>query len=181
MGIIDGKSIEPLRSKLIAKSLRTAKPEGGKIDYDLDGRLVGTWFRENTRGYGGLLQEKYWRDHLSIVYNHIDPEHIIVSFGSYQGRAKQFGVLGNKPDPRRVSAQTGLVKYALVNYDYFDRDKRWDRRSWVKGLKVRNGNQVQGVVLFQVLGSEKLKVEIFPGKTASQVSGFSHSAMIYER
>ena len=34
----------PIKSQLIAKSLRTAKPEGGFIDYDIDGKLIGTWF-----------------------------------------------------------------------------------------------------------------------------------------
>ena len=39
---------------------------------------------------------------------------------------------------------------------------------------------VLGVVLFQVLDGEKLKVEIFPDKTAAQVTGFI-SPVVYER
>ena len=44
---------EPLRSQLVAKSVRTQEPISGKIDYDIDGRLVGNWFRVGTNGYSG--------------------------------------------------------------------------------------------------------------------------------
>ena len=39
---------EPLKSQLKSKSLRTTEPVGGKIDYDIDGKLVGNWFVETT-------------------------------------------------------------------------------------------------------------------------------------
>ena len=48
---------EPVKSQLLALNLRRAEPRGGKIDYDIDGRLVGTWFKENTNGYGGAETE----------------------------------------------------------------------------------------------------------------------------
>lgn len=172
---------ESIKSQLIAKSLRTAKPEGGFIDYDREGKLVGTWFRENTNGWAGLKQERYWADHLAIVYDSIDPEHILFSVGTFEGKAEQFGVKGNIPDPVEVSVDSGLIKYELTTYRHYDGDKGWDFRSLVKGLKVKNGDNVVGVVLLQMLEDRKLKLEIFPGKQASQVSGFTSNAMIYER
>ncbi len=39
---------EPVKSQLLAKSLRIALPVGGKIDYDIDGKLIGNWFREGS-------------------------------------------------------------------------------------------------------------------------------------
>jgi hypothetical protein len=39
---------EPLKSRLIAKNVRTIPPLGGKINYDIEGKLVGNWFREGT-------------------------------------------------------------------------------------------------------------------------------------
>jgi len=36
-------------------------------------------------------------------------------------------------------------------------------------------------VWFQLVDDRTLKVETFPGKTASQVEGFTASALIYER
>lgn len=173
---------EQLKSQLIAKSLRTVKPEGGFIDYDIDGKLVGTWFRENTNGWPGLKQERYWADHLAIVYDSIDPEHILFSVGTFKGKAQQFGVKGNSPDPAEVSVNTGLIKYELVSYRLYDGDKEWDFKNLVKGLKIKNyDGQVSGVALLQMLEDRKLKVEVFPDKTANEVSGFTDYAKIYER
>ena len=58
---------------------------------------------------------------------------------------------------------------------------RWDRESLVKGLKLRNSDFVQGVVLFQLIEDRKLKVEIFPDTTAASVGTFTENAMIYVR
>ena len=172
---------EPIKSHLIAKCLRTAEPVGGKIDYDIDGRLIGSWFKENTNGYAGLGQDNYWVGHLSVVYHNVDPEHIIVSLGSYNNQPRQFGVKNNLPDPADVSVATGQILYELVDYDYYDGDLRWDRESLVKGLRLRNSDFVQGVVLFQLIEDRRLKVEIFPDTTAAGVGTFTENAMIYVR
>ncbi len=172
---------EPIKSQLIAKCLRTAEPVGGKIDYDIDGRLIGSWFKENTNGYAGLEQDNYWVGHLSVVYHNVDPEHVIVSLGSYENQPRQFGVKSNSPDPADISVATGQILYELADYDYYDGDVRWDRESLVKGLKLRNSDFVQGVVLFQLIEDRKLKVEIFPYATADGVGTFTENAMIYVR
>jgi hypothetical protein len=172
---------ESIKSQLIAKCLRTAEPVGGKIDYDIDGRLIGNWFKENTNGYAGLDPDNYWVGHLSVVYHHVDPEHIIVSLGSYKDQPRQFGVKNNSPDPADVIVATGQVLYELVDYDYYDGDVLWDRESLVKGLRLRNSDFVQGVVLFQLIEDRRLKVEIFPDTTAASVGTFTANAMIYVR
>ncbi len=55
---------DPLKNALRKKSLRTAAPVGGKIDFDIDGRLVGNWFLDGTRDYfaSGLAEagESAW-------------------------------------------------------------------------------------------------------------------------
>jgi len=90
-------------------------------------------------------------------------------------------VKNNLPDPATVSVDTGQTLYELVDYDYYDGDVRWDRESLVKGLKLRNSDFVQGVVLFQLIENRKLKVEIFPDMTAAGVGTFTANAMIYVR
>ncbi len=172
---------DSIKSKLIYRCLRTEDPIGGKIDYDIDGRLVGNWFKEGTNGYGGLEQTSYWTGHLAIAYNSVDPEHVIVSFGSYNNEPKQFGVKNNTPDPINVSIESGLIKYELVDYDFYNGSEIWDRATLVKGLKIRNYNYTQGVVLFQLIETRKLKVEIFPGKSADEVPDFTDNASIYVR
>jgi len=48
---------EPLRSALLAKNVRVDKPYGGKIDYDIKGRLIGNWFKEGTGG--GFMRDRF--------------------------------------------------------------------------------------------------------------------------
>ena len=47
-------------------------------------------------------REGYWDGHLSVVYDGNDPTQVEVSFGNYQGSARQFAVVGNAPDPATV-------------------------------------------------------------------------------
>ena len=42
---------EPLRSQLLKRNYRDADPKGGKIDFDIDGKLVGNWFLDGTDDY----------------------------------------------------------------------------------------------------------------------------------
>lgn len=172
---------EPIKNQLIYKCLRTINPIGGKIDHDIDGRLVGNWFKEGTNGYGGIDKYEYWVGHLAIAYNSIDPEAVIVSLGSFNGEPKQFGVKGNEPNPANVSIKSGLIKYELVDYDFYNGSNRWDRKSLVKGLKIRNYDFVNGVVLFQLIEDRKLKVEIFPDKNAIEINGFTENSLLYIR
>ena len=171
-----------IREVLIAKSLRVVEPFGGKFDYDVDGRLVGNWFQEGTNGYGGADRDRYWAGHLAIAYDLFDPSQVVVSIGTFDGASAQLGVEGNAPDPLDVSIESGVVAYELVDYDYYIDGERWDRVSLVKGIEARNTDgRIYGVVLFQLLDDRRLKVETFPGETASQVDGFTAAALIYER
>ena len=77
-----------------------------------------------------------------------------------------------------------MVKYELVTFDYYlgDTSQGWSRISFANNIKARNyDNDVQGVVLFQLIENRKLKMEIFPKKSAGEVSGFDAGALIYER
>jgi hypothetical protein len=49
---------DPLKSALIEKVLGDPETPGGKIDFDIDGRLVGNWFLDGTRDYAatGLIE-----------------------------------------------------------------------------------------------------------------------------
>lgn len=173
---------EPVLSKLIEKSIRTAEPVGGKIDYDVAGKLIGNWFVENTNKYGGVVRDTYYTTHLALLYDAIDPEHVIASFGDYDGNPGFFGIKGNSPDPKDVGVESGIVKYELVSFGHYDGEIEWDQGSLVKGLKaVNRDSDVRGVVLFQVLPNNKMKMEKFPGKMGEEVAGFSGNEIVYER
>jgi hypothetical protein len=173
---------EEIEQAMIAKSLRTAEPIGGQFAYDIDGRLVGNWFQEGTNGYAGADPERYWAGHLAIAYDHLDPSHIVVSIGTFNGASAQFGVRGNGPDPADVSIDSGVVAYELVDYDYWADGDRWDRTSLVQGIEARNNDDtVRGVVLFELISGRLLRVEVFPGSSPAEVNGFTGGALIYER
>ncbi len=188
---------DDLKNKVLSKYIRTADPISGKIDYDIDGKAVGNWFKEGTGGYnGGGVGLDYHKTHLSLSYNYLDPNGIVFSIGEYPGTVSwtignkkgsnlplQFGVKGNAPDPKDIAISSGLVKYELVQQNMINTKtgEFWDYKSFVRGLNIKNSDRVEGVALVQMIDKRKLKVEIFPGKTASQIEGFDSQATIYER
>lgn len=170
-----------VKEKLMEKNIRTVPPYGGKIDYDIDGKLVGNWFVENTNGYRGVNPSAYWDTHLSFVYNEVIPSFVIVSLGNFAGEAKQFAVKGNAPNPADVGISMGLVKYELVDFYYTSNGKSWDRMTLEPNIAVSADEQVKGIVLAQLIEKRKLKVEVFAGKTASDIQRFTSNAKIYTR
>ena len=170
-----------VKDKLMEKNIRSVPPYGGKIDYDEEGKLVGNWFVENTNGYRGTNSSAYWDTHLSFVYNEIDPSFIIISLGNFAGEAKQFAVKGNSPDPADVQVSKGLVKYELIDFYYTSNGEMWDHMHMAPNLGVSAYDPVKGVLLVQLLESRKVKVEVFPNKTASEVREFTSNAKIYTR
>lgn len=173
---------EELATLLTAKNLRIVEPIAGKIDYDIDGKLVGNWFEEGTNWYGGQQGSSYWKTHLSVVYNHIDPSAIIVSIGDFSGESRQYGVRGNSPDPAEIGVVDGLIKYELIQFSYIQPDGQyWNRDSLVQGLRVVESAELGGCVLFELIEDRKLKMEVFPNQRCSGVSGFTTGIKIYER
>ncbi len=177
--------VEPIKSQILAKNPRTAEPRGGKIDYDLDGKLIGNWFLEGTNGYAGVeTQPNYWVGHLAFAPNAYDPSQFIISMGEFEERySKQYAIKGNLPDPATVGVSSAQVEYELVEFDYIDGSgKTWDARSYSSGIKVRSlDEQQRGTILVQLLENRRLKVEIFPGKNAAEISGFTSKAKVYYR
>jgi hypothetical protein len=179
---------EPLRSQLLALDVRAAEPRGGRIDYDVDGRLIGNWFVEGTNGYAGFFPDQprplnYSSTHLAIVPDMIDPTTYTISIGSLlPNENNQFGILGNAPDPAQVSVETGLVVYELVQINWVDGNGQfWDRLHYAAGLHRSDSSPAMGTVLMQLIEDRRLQVEVFMGKRASQVPGFTSAAVVYER
>ena len=181
---------EPVRSQLLAKNPRIVPPLGGRIDYDIDGRLVGTWFLEGTGGY--VDEEKFLRSdtaieysngHLVFAYFTMDTSSLEFSIGDYNGQWRQFAVKGNTPDPKDVSKESGMIKYELVGFGYkvASTGKVWDYDLYAGPIQVVPENVVEGVILVQMLEDRKIKLEVFPSKKASEVNGFTENAKIYER
>ncbi len=168
---------DSLRGELLFKNLTKTKPLGGRIGYDIPGTLAGNWFLTGRSS----ARENYWTNNLSIVYDHLDLTQIRVSLGNFGGYPKAFGVVSNAPDPSRVGVGSGLIKYELTKFDYYSGANKWDGLHFAENLMAKNNGEVAGVVLFELVDVNNLKVEVFPGQTGSQVSGFTGAALLYER
>ena len=177
---------EDLKKLALSKYIRTVPPLSGKIDYDIDGKLVGNWFVQNTNGYEGIRvnnnPQGYSRTHLAIVPNHIDPTFYMISFGNFGGEFKQFGTSKDAMDPTKVEVKTGLVKYDLFDIQYTkENGEQWNGMSFDKNIKAFSGNTSRGCVLFQLQNAQTLKMEAFPNINCQSASGFSNKAVAYER
>jgi len=174
-----------LKALVLSRSVRIAEPISGRIDYDVDGRLIGNWFLEGSKGYGGIRGEgnwDYWKGHLSFAPEAYDPAAFIVSIGDFSGEARQFAVIGNTPKPEDISVATGLVKYDLAQWSYEKPDgSLWDRNSVVKGVRVVAQRNIQGCMLIRLVENRKLMMEVFPGQESSQVRDFTKAVLTYTR
>ncbi len=177
---------ESIKTALLTKNPRTVEPRGGRFDYDIDGRLVGTWFLKGTNGYTGNdpTAQGYWRGHLVFAYNAVDPSSVEVSLGSWGGSTNgfQFAVKNNTPDPKDVSVSSGIITYELTD-DYFVKPDGgiWSRDAYAGPVRRYPSKNARGVILVQMINDRLIKVEKFPGKDAGQVNGFSPAAELYER
>lgn len=168
---------EPLKSELLSKAVRQVEPRSGKIDYDVEGTILGNWFLEGTNDYDGSPDfPKYYSGHLSIAYGWIDPTQVRISIGFETGIDDDnlcnvcfgaYAVRGNSPDPAGIGTENGLVKYELMS-------RRGPNHEQV-------GYTALGTFLVQHLGNRTLRVEFLLGKSPDNVSGFSSNALTYYR
>ena len=178
--------VEPIKSAWIEKIPRTTAPIGGKIDYDIDGRLVGTWFLKGTGGYNSK-QPQYWYNHLSFAYDPFDPGWVRVSKGGVEqgwDGSMQFGLKDNYPDPETIGANSGVTKLELMMYEYvqLSDDQRWDgMMGYPTGGLGQSLDWTRGTMLVEMLGERELKAELFLDKIPAQVTGFTDDAQFYER
>lgn len=149
--------VADVREKLLAKNPRLLEPRGGKIDFDIDGRLSGNWFLEGTPIAWNASSYEYGSSQLSFVYDMYDPTQICISTGGTLKLAPfVYGVKGNTPDHGEISLSSGIIKYEITS-------------------------SPAAVMLVQLLETRKIKVEVFPNQTKEQVAAFTNEAKIYVR
>lgn len=170
----------------LSKYARTVKPFSGKIDYDVEGQAIGTWFKVGTNGYSnptGATPGNYWTGHLSLAPYYLDPASFLISIGNWPDGAKQFATKETTPNPADISVTTGLVKYTLVGFeDEKANNSRWDNMSPPGGpIHLGKTAQSDGCFLVQMLDARSLKAEAFKGKSCTSVTSFDANAVMYER
>lgn len=180
-----------LKTQILTKNPRIAEPRGGKIDFDVKGKLVGNWFQERTGGLRdvsvaakqcGNFPCPYWDGHIAFVYDYIDPVELRVSVGYEAGLGAQtpYGVKGNGPDFADIEVGDGVVKYELVGLKDVTRERGYDGGDDPL-IVVRDESRFLGTLLVQVIDDDTIKVEIFPGRTETQVTSFTSQARVYQR
>lgn len=182
-----------LKATMLAKYPRVDEPLSGKIDWDVDGALRGTWFEEGTNYLEGDRSNPKgeWVGHLSFAPDLYDPSRWIVSMGDYpvaqdsntQVSATQFHTKVGSPNPEDITKDDGLVKLELVHENYMKADgTQWRAEDgFAKGPKVGTSNRVLATALVQLTDTRVLKFEVFPNKTAADVTGFTANAKTYTR
>lgn len=163
---------EPVLSQVLEITPRQIPPRGGKVDYDIEGRIVGNWFLEGTTSF------TQWSRQLAIVYDHIWGDRITIADGSPMrdvpgiegpGRPDVWWVKGNSPIPDNVGVDDGMVKYTLIH----GRNLR-DTGEFIDELKP-----VQGVMLVEMIDAGRIRVEVFKGTTTADT--FTSAAKVYVR
>jgi len=158
---------DDIRLQLESLSLRSEEPYGGKIDYDVEGALQGSWFEESTNDE---VKYNYWESHLAVAPNFIDPTLMVVSFGLLGDEPQQFAIVGDVL-PSDVGVDSGVVSYDLRDYQFYVDDVEWDRFSYADNLEARPAKFSQGTVLFEMLEDNKLRMEAFLGEDATVFTG----------
>ncbi len=162
---------EPLRTQMLASAARQLPPRGGKIDYDVAGRIVGNWFLIGTTDF---IQ---WSRQLAIVYDHLHGDRIFgdrifISDGSPMndvpgsagpGAPDIYWINGNAPRPETVGVPEGMVQYTLISH----------------GAGPDASKPVLGVMLVEMTAAGSIRVEIFKGVT--QATAFTAAAKDYVR
>ncbi len=152
---------DEIRNALLDKNPRTVEPRGGKIDFDIDGTLSGNWFLEGTPLTSEAASYIYSANQLAFVYDDYDPSIIRITCGGTLAIAPfDRRVVGNTPSPKDVNSSSGMVKYELSKPSPF---------------------HTPGILLVEMLESRRIRVEVFPNKTKSEVTGFTGNAKIYIR
>lgn len=176
------------RTQALAKYIRTAAPPSGRIDFDIDGFLIGNWFRENadgsTTGYAGSPGATYWDTHLVFAPHFLDPSAFIISIGSWPqpGGASQFVAVEGGPDPAQVNPSTGLVKYSLASFEQRVNGQPWNGMSKPIGsVQIVPQATTKGCLLVQMLAGREIRAEAVPGGDCASISGFSAAAVKYIR
>ena len=163
---------EPVLSQLLAITPRQEPPRGGKVDYDVAGKIVGNWFREGTTSF------VQWSRQLSIVYHHIYGDRITIADGSPMrdvpgiegpGAPDVWWVKSNEPRPEAVGVGDGIVKYSLIFGRDFYGDPDYDEAT----------RPVQGVMLVEMLDPGRIRVQVFKG--VLDADAFTAAAKVYVR
>jgi hypothetical protein len=156
-----------LLDQMIGIAARDQAPWGGKVDWDIEGKIIGSWFLDGTTSYTQFSRQ------LAIAYHHIQSERITISDGSPMldvpgsqgpGAPNVYWVRGNIPPPEEIGPGSGIVEYELI----------------MQGAGLTDEQKpTEGFMLVEMTIAGAMKLEIFTGTT--NPGGFSPDPRNYVR
>jgi len=142
----------PVLAQMIAIASRDSPPRGGKIDWDIPGKIRGNWFLEGTTSY------TQWSKQMAITYDHIQSSRITISDGSPMrdvpgiqgpGAPDVYWVRGNAPAPETIGEGSGMVTYELIAHG---------------GQRPDDQKLTLGYLLVEMETPGAIKLEVFKGE-----------------
>jgi hypothetical protein len=167
-----------LRSQLANKIFRTGEPKGGKVDYDVKGKLIGNWYLKTKR------PENIFVNHFVIAYDHIYSSRVSLADGYAKYVEKndigafRYWVKGNAPKPEDIGVGVRVKYEGFVFVPWTFSGGTYHLRDI---SNVDTDDEILATYLMELTGPEELKVEMFFGKNASQVTDFTANARTYVR
>lgn len=117
--------------------------------------------------------------HLALAYDYVDPSALVFSIGDYQGQPAQFAVTGNV-DWTKITPTSGIAKVELASISYTTPSGAVWSGQLAQGITM-HASGTQATALLELTDPQTMKVEVFPNKTPSQVSGFDSNFKTYNR
>lgn len=178
---------EPLKSQILALTLREAEPRTGTMGYDVAGTLSGLWYLEGSDPRGPEFRTDiafhfgyhHLQAHRSTIFDGLAWEERNTGDGGIS--LWSFWIKGN-PRMEDITPGSGLVKFEM----YPDRGglagtfPNWTLAD-ISGLddEVRT----ESVLLVQMTDDDTVRLERFDGAgiSADNVAGFTANARTYHR
>jgi hypothetical protein len=148
---------DSLKPFLYSKVDREGDDKDGKIDLDINGRLVGNWFLDGPIFYKD--GPNGWEKELSFAYDIQHPYKVQVSIGGTLGLTGKWTITKDAILPADVSVANGKVAYQLL---------------YLEGLTQA------GLMIVQMIDATHIKVQVFPNSQALDAE-FDSNALMYAR
>lgn len=170
----------PVKSEFLSKNLRYTEPYGGKNDYDVKGTISGNWYLQNP-----ITDKDPAINYLAVGYDHIHAHRVAIFDGLPRFNTDEIDtysfswIKNNEPRPESVDIAYGAVKYELIGSRHVYRNA--DGSYVLLSLDGVDAQITRGVLLMQMLESEKMQIEFFATKAAEEVNDFTEKRRIYVR
>jgi hypothetical protein len=123
----------------------------------------------------------YSDGHLSIAPDFLNPSSgWAFSIGAID-HGTQYAIKNPSVAPDKLDTSSGVVKYELAGYEHLDQTgTKWLGVGVPKTITLNTKGTTMATALVQMTGTRELKVQVFVGKSAGEVNGFT-DATTYTR